>query len=504
MRRIPNTKGVVKMEKKNNDSSDRRRFIRKLAKLGAAGGIAALLFGSDRIAPVQAAIATPMVVDWVNTGTKTTHLNSSVRGVSGKTTWAFGALATTGSGDVTGIYGRSESTNGTGVWGMANAATGSTVGVHGVSASTSGIGVKGYVSASRGPTVGVYGHSESIQGIGAYGIATGKSGLNRGVWGSSDSTEGRGVEGYVSATTGNTIGVRGASDSTGGIAVAGYANAAAGVTRGVYGRSDSTSGNGVEGFAGAATGTNRGVFGQSNSSGGRGVEGYAGAAKAIPIVARGYSGQTANLQEWQNNAGTPLSVVDKDGRFGVGTGSPSFKIHVVGIVNPTALSLDSYGNAESNIMGRRARGTVASPSAAQADDALLILNGTGYGATRFSSSYRSAIRLCAAENWTDTAQGTYIRFDTTQNRTAGNRETMRINHNGFVGIGTTAPTERLHVVGKVRATEGFITGDIEFANGVKATEEGEGLAFMNNAGEKIAVLDREGNIHIKGKVVQDL
>ena len=32
---------------------------------------------------------------------------------------------------------------------------------------------------------------------------------------------------------------------------------------------------------------------------------------------------------------------------------------------------------------------------------------------------------------------------------------------GNVGIGTTGPTEKLHVAGKVKATE-FITGDITF------------------------------------------
>jgi len=47
-------------------------------------------------------------------------------------------------------------------------------------------------------------------------------------------------------------------------------------------------------------------------------------------------------------------------------------------------------------------------------------------------------------------------------------------------------------------------GDLVFENGVKATEEGDGLAFINPKGSKIAVLDREGNLHIKGQVIQDL
>ena len=54
----------------------------------------------------------------------------------------------------------------------------------------------------------------------------------------------------------------------------------------------------------------------------------------------------------------------------------------------------------------------------------------------------------------------------------------------------------------VRATT-ITSGDLTFENGVKATEEGRGLAFINDAGEKIAVLDHKGNLRIKGDVIKD-
>jgi hypothetical protein len=48
-------------------------------------------------------------------------------------------------------------------------------------------------------------------------------------------------------------------------------------------------------------------------------------------------------------------------------------------------------------------------------------------------------------------------------------------------------------------------GDLVFENSYRVTEdETDGLAFKNDAGEKIAVLDREGNFHIKGKFISDL
>lgn len=58
----------------------------------------------------------------------------------------------------------------------------------------------------------------------------------------------------------------------------------------------------------------------------------------IPLALRGFSGQTADLQQWQNSSGTVLGAVGSDGRlaigsagsFGSGTGG------VVFIANATA------------------------------------------------------------------------------------------------------------------------------------------------------------------------
>ena len=47
-------------------------------------------------------------------------------------------------------------------------------------------------------------------------------------------------------------------------------------------------------------------------------------------------------------------------------------------------------------------------------------------------------------------------------------------------------------------------GDLVFENGVRTTEENDGLAFFNPNGTKIALLDAEGNFHIKGKIIKDL
>jgi len=55
-----------------------------------------------------------------------------------------------------------------------------------------------------------------------------------------------------------------------------------------------------------------------------------GATGTIGQIIKGFSGQTANLQEWQNSSGTVLSVVNSVGNVGIGTTSPSSKLTVQG------------------------------------------------------------------------------------------------------------------------------------------------------------------------------
>ena len=61
-------------------------------------------------------------------------------------------------------------------------------------------------------------------------------------------------------------------------------------------------------------------------------------------------------------------------------------------------------------VNRSARGTPTNPSAVQLNDYLAGMAARGYGATKFANGGRSALRMQAAENWTDTNQGTYMSF----------------------------------------------------------------------------------------------
>jgi len=63
------------------------------------------------------------------------------------------------------------------------------------------------------------------------------------------------------------------------------------------------------------------------------------------VVVKGHASQSANLQEWQNSAGTALTVVDKDGNVGIGVTDPDTKLEVLHAGNQLKLSFDATDNA---------------------------------------------------------------------------------------------------------------------------------------------------------------
>lgn len=93
-------------------------------------------------------------------------------------------------------------------------------------------------------------------------------------------------------------------------------------------------------------------------------------------------------------------------------------------INP-GLVIDAY-NGTPKYLCRRVDATIGIPSAVQSDDMLCDFGGRGYGATDYSAASRVYMRYFAAENWTDTAQGTYATWGVTPTGTASAVEKMRL------------------------------------------------------------------------------
>lgn len=85
-------------------------------------------------------------------------------------------------------------------------------------------------------------------------------------------------------------------------------------------------------------------------------------------------------------------------------------------------------NSASGTAGFRglvSRGTPAAPTASQSGDLLAYLGGHGYGATAFSAASKARVGVFAAENWTDSNQGTYANIELTPTGSTTREEVAR-------------------------------------------------------------------------------
>ncbi|MDR3476213.1 MAG: DUF2793 domain-containing protein [Devosia sp.] len=149
---------------------------------------------------------------------------------------------------------------------------------------------------------------------------------------------------------------------------------------------------------------------------------------ATARVGVGTTAPTSRLTASDNTGPLPAATSGTVGHF-VGADTASCRVIV-----------DAIGSGSPVIQTRRARGTAAAPSAVQSGDQILNVASFGYGTTTYSST-RAGFVAVAAQNWTDTAQGTSFQINTSANGTALAVTGLLLDQDGsvkFARIGTTA------------------------------------------------------------------
>ncbi len=341
-------------------------------------------------------------------------------------------------------------------------------------------------------------------------------------------TNGQGVSGVSSGQNG--IGVYGNAMGQYGIGIYGNADASAEYSTSIYGMNYSTTGTAVRGTAQASSGYVFGVWGESYSPNGVGVFAKSEHPASTPLVVEGNNSQTGDLAKFNSGPGTTVLTVNASGKVGIGTTNPSHALQVVGdmkvnggasddgliISNATdSLRIKTYAGAQDTARfsstggggdmmtlnlgnGNIGIGTTA-PSATldigsgglRVREGIInkagLASGTDLGL--YSEGGSNWIRLVSNAGdirfYVDGAAG---------NSYYGGTPSMTVAHTGNVGIGTTAPSQKLDVEGTVLATDFVYSSDkrlkkdiLKIKNPIKIIQQLEGVKFKWNNSDKNSI-----------------
>ena len=167
-------------------------------------------------------------------------------------------------------------------------------------------------------------------------------------------------------------------------------------------------------------------------------------------------------------------VIDTDTFFvnstnnyvGVGTNNPSCLLDVNGIIqsysdsdNNSRLLLSQSTNSTDSpdLYIKKSRGTHSSKSAIQNNDILFDILPYGYDGSSYINT--SGIKYSIDGSVSTNTLPTKISFQTGETNSKSDR--MTIKPNGYIGINTTSPDERLHIDGNLKITgEMIVSGNI--------------------------------------------
>jgi hypothetical protein len=157
-----------------------------------------------------------------------------------------------------------------------------------------------------------------------------------------------------------------------------------------------------------------------------------------------------------STAGLERMRIDAAGNVGIGTISPSVGLDIRGLTSATtATTRVLCSNATTTgaylVLAHSRGSNVETAAVISSGDELGVINFDGCtGAATFATG--ASITALAAEAFTSVNFGTDMVFKTADTVSSTLTERMRILNSGNVGIGTTAPTQKLDVVGSIQCS----------------------------------------------------
>jgi hypothetical protein len=186
------------------------------------------------------------------------------------------------------------------------------------------------------------------------------------------------------------------------------------------------------------------IIHSANDSGGN-VTGYAATAAVIESATDGAENGAFTIQTTTAGASLEKLRITSAGNVGIGTTAPTGLLHVAANGAPETLleAADASSFNSPTLTFSRAKGSLSSKSIVAMGDELLAIEAKGYD----SGSYRKAAGIYMSVDGTPGASDMpgRIEFATTPDGSTTPAERMRIEENGYIGIGTNAPSKVLDI-----------------------------------------------------------